>query len=112
MTTTNNPEETTRLTPAMVQASTERAVSDKAMAGWQAAAEFTPSKYAEQILYPGVEAEVRIQLKGRLTGEIDGEIKARSDAEHQAMRQLSPQEIGACYQYNILPTEYLENKQR
>ena len=61
------------LTPRQRQAVEDKALSDKVTAEWAAARAFTPEKYAQQVLNPAIEAEVRRQHKGKLSSEIDAD---------------------------------------
>ena len=100
------------LTPATRRVAEDKAITDEVMKEWQAARAFTPAKYAQEVLYPAVDNEVRGQFRGRLTSEIEAEVKSRSDREHKAMKELTPQEIEVCHKFGQRPSQYLATKRK
>ena len=50
-----------------------KAVAAEVEEKWRAAKAFTPERYTQQVLNPGIEAEVRRQHKGKLSSEIDAD---------------------------------------
>ena len=98
------------LTLRLRHAAEDKAVSDKFTEEWAAARAFTPARYTQQVLNPGIEAEVRSQHKGKLASEIDAEVLYRQAAEASAMEQLSAKEIEAAAKFGHRPSEYLAAK--